>query len=96
MQKVKKVFLLTIISVILSHIVLADVVSSPQWSEFCPPAYINSKSSRFNSVQNYWYNRRVQFEESLDQCKSYNGEYLKSCYSKIRTEERNKNKYKKI
>lgn len=96
MQRVKKVFLLTILSVFLSPMVLADAVVAPQWSEFCPSAYINSRSSRFNSVQNYWYNRRIQFEESLEQCNSYNGEHLKACYSKIRAEEKNKNKYKKI
>lgn len=96
MQRVKKVLLLTILSVVLAPMVWADVVVSPQWSEFCPSEYISSKSSRFNSTQNYWYNRRVQFEESLEQCNSYSGEHLKSCYSKIRAEEINNNKYKKI
>ena len=91
-----KSFLLIVISLMLIPPVFANVVGIPQWIEFCPAAYINSKPSRFNSTQNYWYNRRIQFEESLEQCNSYQGERLKSCYSKIRTEKKNKNKYKKI
>lgn len=90
----KKTLLWISVSLVLTPAVFAISSEIPQWSEFCPAAYINSKPSRFNSTQNYWYNRRIQFEESLEQCNSYKGEHLKSCYSQIRAEERNKNKSK--
>lgn len=68
-------------------------VAAPQWSEFCPEQYVKAKSSRFNSENNYWYNRRVQFEESSALCNSFSSSERKNiCYARIRTAELNKNK----
>lgn len=86
-----KIFLLGISIIFLASNV-AFAVSKPQWSEFCPTNYINAKPSRFNDVSNYWYNRRVQFDESMAFCIPYSGESLNSCYSKIRNEELRKNR----
>ncbi len=69
----------------------AEVVLAPQWSEFCPVSYMNAKSSKWNTDNNYWYERRVQFENSIDQCSSYKGDDLKSCYQQVRDAELNKN-----
>lgn len=87
----KKRFLLCLSTIFLaSNIVFA--VSKPQWNEFCPADYLNAKPSRFNDVSNYWYNRRVQFDESMAFCTPYKGESLSSCYSKIRNDEQRKNR----
>lgn len=70
----------------------AEVILAPQWSEFCPVSYMSAKASKWNTDNNYWYERRVQFENSLNQCQSYKDNDLKSCYSQIREAELNKNK----
>ena len=58
----------------------AEVILAPQWSEICPKSYLNAKHTRFDKDQNYWYERKLQFDESIAQCKTYQGEDLKECY----------------
>ena len=73
------------------NIVSAEIILAPQWSEICPKSYLNAKQTRFDKDQNYWYERKLQFEESLNQCKAYQGEDLKECYAKVKEQESNKN-----
>ena len=89
----KKVILLFVLFSISTTAILAEVILAPQWSEFCPVSYMNAKASRLSTDSNYWYHRRMQFEEALSQCNPYQGEDLKSCYAQIRSAENNKNKY---
>ena len=70
----------------------AEVILAPQWSEFCPVSYMNAKASKWNTDSNYWHERRIQFENALEECKPYSNDDLKSCYSQIRKAELNKNK----
>lgn len=77
---------------VFSTAVYAEVILAPQWSEFCPVSYMNAKDSKWNKDSNYWYERRVQFENALNQCSNYKNDDLKSCYSQIRDAELNKNK----
>lgn len=88
----KKIGLLLILFSICTAVVFAEVILPPQWSEFCPVSYMNAKASKLSQDSNYWYNRRIQFEDSLSLCSQYQGEDLKSCYAQIRKAELNKNK----
>ncbi|MBS4759901.1 MAG: hypothetical protein KHX03_04305 [Clostridium sp.] len=88
----KRFLVIPFVMLMLSTNVMAEVVMAPQWSEFCPPNYLSAKASKWNTNSDYWYNRRVQFENTISQCSSYKGADLKSCYSQIRESELNKNK----
>ena len=49
-------------------------VNVPEWSDFAPKAFINIKEpkglQKLNANSKYWYQRRIEFETSLDACKS--------------------------
>jgi hypothetical protein len=90
-MNMKKFFLLSISSLFIVNIASAEIVLAPQWSEICPKSYLSAKQTRFDKDQNYWYERRLQFEESINQCKAYQGDDLKECYEKVREQEGNKN-----
>lgn len=82
-MNIKKIFLLLILNILTINIVNAEVILAPQWSEICPKSYLNAKQTRFDKDQNYWYERKLQFEESINQCKAYQGEDLKECYQRV-------------
>lgn len=88
----KKIFLTLLILLSIPAAGFAEVILAPQWTEFCPASYTNAQPSKLNSSKTYWYNRRLQFEDSISQCGSYTGEDLKSCYSQVRSAELSKNK----
>ncbi len=79
----KKIFLLSVLSVLITNIVNAEIILAPQQSEICPKSYLNAKQTRFDKDQNYWYERKLQFEASIAQCKAYQGEDLKECYEQV-------------
>ena len=68
------------------------VILAPEWTEFCPPRYIDSNENMFSKDATYWYKRRLQFEKSLEKCSHFKGEELESCYAEIREAEARKNK----
>ncbi len=88
----KNLFLSLVVIFMFGLSAFAEVILAPQWSEFCPVSYLTAKESKLNKSANYWYVRRIQFEESLKMCDKYKGEDLKSCYSQISSAEYNKNK----
>lgn len=88
----KKILSLFAIMTLICPLAKAEVILAPQWSEFCPPAYVKTEDGRFSSDKKYWYERRMQFNESLARCNGYTGEDLKSCYSQVREAEIAKNK----
>lgn len=88
----KKFILLLVLLCMSITVIQAEVILAPQWSEFCPVSYMNAKASKLSTDSNYWYNRRIQFENALSLCTPYQGEDLKSCYAQIRSAEHNKNK----
>lgn len=69
----------------------ASEVSIPQWSEFCPAQYQNAGSASFNTNKNYWHNRKMQFENSINECKMKIGDEQSFCYSQVRERELLKN-----
>jgi hypothetical protein len=70
----------------------ASTILEPEWTEFCPPVYCDSNSSKFSKDATYWYKRRMQFEKSLTKCSSFSGSQLDRCYDELRAAEERKNK----
>lgn len=87
----KKFFVIALL-VVMGLPVLAEFVSAPEWSEFCPVEYLNAKPSKWSKNTDYWYSRRTQFDAAVERCNSYTGNDLKACYEHIRVSEQNKNK----
>ena len=50
-------------------------VNVPEWSDFAPKAFVNIREpkglQKLNANSKYWYQRRVEFENTLDTCKSF-------------------------
>lgn len=87
-----KKFLFLALVILLATSAFAEVILAPEWSEFCPVEYLNAKPSKWSKDTDYWYNRRIQFENSISRCSSCTGNDLKSCYDQVRVVEQNKNK----
>ena len=64
-------------------------VNVPEWSDFAPSAYVDVEQpkyfKRMNVTANYWYDRKVEFENELANCKALesNDERF-SCYEKLK------------
>jgi hypothetical protein len=77
----------------------------PDWTEFCPPQFANSKllkTTLWNSIlyasrvnrrdNNYWVERKISFETKIKTCKELeDSEGRKNCFYEIRIIEQNKN-----
>lgn len=66
-------------------------VFAPEWTEFCPPRYCESNENMFSKDATYWYKRRLQFNNALARCSSYQGREQENCYDEIRAAEARKN-----
>ena len=66
-------------------------VFAPEWTEFCPPRYCESNDNVFSKDATYWHKRRMQFENAVARCSSFNGKEQESCYAEIRAAEARKN-----
>lgn len=95
----KKIFFTIIFSFISLGGCFAEVILTPQWSEFCPPDYIDARankgfwdSQKLGKYNDYWLERKNQFNEALKKCSDYKADELKSCYEQIKDAELNKNK----
>ena len=61
----------------------------PQWTDFAPKAFVNVKEpkglSKLNPDYKYWYERKVEFESALNECKAFeaNDERF-NCYEKLK------------
>ena len=64
-------------------------VNVPEWQDFAPTAFINIKEprglSKLNPTAKYWYERKVNFETTLDECRELtaNDERF-SCYEDLK------------
>lgn len=64
----------------------------PDWSEFCPPKYVNLSTSKnyFWAEKKYWLNRRLNFEKNKNYCETQKNK--ENCFAELRQSELNKNK----
>lgn len=88
----KQIIVTLLLLVITSGTAFAKVVSEPQWSEFCPKYFVDATPSKTNKTQNYWYQRRMQFQEVMQQASQYQGDELNKFYKKVRHSEIKKNR----
>ena len=64
----------------------------PQWSDFAPKAFINISQpkglSKLNPNNQYWYERKVEFEAAIDGCKALeaNDERF-NCYEVVKVKQ---------
>jgi len=69
----------------------AGTQNIPQWEEFCPAEYKNASSATFNLNKNYWHNRKMQFEISINECSRRPDSEQTECYQQVRELENMKN-----
>lgn len=86
--------LLTSFLLILPISVLADDFGMrvPEWKDFAPTAFINVKEpkgvGKLNVTAAYWYQRKVDFEAGLEECKSFlNNDERFSCYEVLKVKQ---------
>lgn len=88
----RKTYLVILISIIFINSASAETVLAPNWSDICPNEYVNAKKVRFDKDQRYWYDRRIQFNDALENCRNTQADNLKRCYADVKAEESKKNK----
>ena len=90
--------ILVLITLLLPMFVMAeDVVSlngfnEPEWKDFVPSTFIDVAEpkglGKFNETAAYWYNRRVEFENGLDECRAISeNEQKLGCYQQLKVKQ---------
>lgn len=93
----RKSFIILLVSLLYANVCAAENVFAPQWSEFCPKEYLNAKSRggwtffKPDTYDNYWHERKLQFEDNVSKCTAYSGNDLAACYQQVREAELIKN-----
>ena len=93
----KKITVVLLFMLSYANICLAETVFAPEWKEFCPAEYLNAKSRggwtffKPDTYDNYWHERKLQFEDNVSKCTVYSGNDLAYCYRQVREEEVIKN-----
>lgn len=102
----KKVLILLAIIINFNSLSFAESIkynpNRPEWNEFCPfgfeaPVTKETKwyqpyYTKMNAKeQNYWAQRKQDFEKSLDFCDKVEIKYQNACYEKIKTRQINLN-----
>ena len=67
-------------------------VNVPEWKDFAPTAFVNVKEpkglGKLNVTAKYWYERRADFETSLNECKNITaGDERFSCYEQLKVKQ---------
>ena len=92
----RKIFVLLALilplSVIAEDVVTFDGVSEPQWKDFVPSAYVDVQEpkglGRLNETAAYWYQRRVDFESAINDCRALEASDEKfSCYQQVKVKQ---------
>ncbi len=64
--------------------------SIPEWKDFCPTAFVDVKEpkgivGKLNVTAAYWYQRRVDFENGLEECQEFlNNDERFTCYENLK------------
>ena len=88
--------LLVPIYVLAEDIVTLDGITEPQWGEFAPPSFADVEEpkglGKLNETAAYWYQRRADFESSIEECRSMEDADAKySCYQEVKVKQYQKN-----
>lgn len=90
------VALLIPMCVMAEGIVTFDGVSEPVWQDFAPAAFVNIEEPRglgkLNETATYWYKRKLDFDSSIEECKSMEDADMKfSCFQEVKVKQYQKN-----
>lgn len=71
-------------------------VKIPEWKEFAPTAFVDVQEpkgiNKFNQTAKYWYQRRIDFEQNLEYCRSQeNSGNRLNCYEALKVEQYKQN-----
>ena len=71
-------------------------VSEPSWKDFAPSAFVDVTEpkglGKFNETANYWYKRRIEFEEEMDKCHELTeSEDIYTCIQTVKVNQYQKN-----
>ena len=71
-------------------------VSIPEWSDYAPTAFVNVKEpkglGKLNVTAKYWYQRKVEFENELSECRAMeSSEERFKCYEILKTKQYKEN-----
>lgn len=96
----KKIFVLLALLVPLcvaaDEVVSLEGLTEPEWKDFVPPAYVDVEEpkglGKLNETASYWYKRRVEFENGIQECRAIeaNDEKL-SCYQQLKVKQYQQN-----
>lgn len=67
-------------------------VNVPEWKDFAPTAFVNVKEpkglGKLNVTARYWYERKVEFENGMTECKSLSANDERfSCYETLKVKQ---------
>ncbi len=89
----KKIFAFILLGLPLAVFAEQDFgVNIPEWKDFAPKAYADVQAPRGLSKWNpnvvYWFERRAEFQDTLDACRSLEASDERfSCYEKLKVEQ---------
>ena len=73
-----------------------DNFNEPQWQDFVPSNYVNAPEpkglGKFNETSAYWYRRRVDFENGIEECRAMEDIDQKlGCYQQLKVKQYQQN-----
>lgn len=88
----KKIFVLAVILLPLASSAEEFGLNVPEWKDFAPTAFVDVTEpkglGKFNVTAKYWYDRRVSFEEGIEECKALETNEEKfSCYEALKVKQ---------
>ena len=74
------------------EIVSLEGLSEPTWESFAPSTYVDVEEPRgigkLNETAGYWYNRRVEFQNGIEECRNVEDIDLKlACYQELKVKQ---------
>ena len=88
--------LLVPLCVTADEVVTLDGLTEPQWVDFAPPAFADVEDpkglGKLNETASYWYQRRVDFENGIKECRAIESNDDKlSCYQQLKVKQYQEN-----
>ena len=73
-----------------------DGITEPLWKDFAPSAFVNIDEpkglGKLNETATYWYKRKLDFDSSIEECKSMEDADMKfSCFQEVKVKQYQKN-----
>ena len=92
----KKILLIMMLLLPLSVIADDLGLNEPKWEDFVPKAFVDVKEpkglAKLNVVASYWYNRRIEFEDGLAECKMFEENDARfTCYEELKVNQYKEN-----